>query len=251
MQKKSKTLLAQFIVLAMLLFLNSPEAGSLVKDIPGERQQQQNAKASKILNAGFVCVEKVYNSELMAPYDVLQHSLFRDSTNYIRCFIVTPDGKPFVTFEGIRIIPDYAFANAPPIDILVIPSAETSMTADLANVAFMRWLKQAAAKAQHVITLCDGAFPLAATGVLDGRFATTFPADRKRLAEMFPKVKVRDDVNFVAAGKYLTSVGGALSYEPALYLVEKIYSKEHAKRTAVGLVLDWELSKVPHLVVGE
>jgi len=64
-------------------------------------------------------------------------------------------------------------------------------------------------------------------------------------------LKVRDDVNFVAAGKYITSVGGALSYEPALYLVEKLYSKEHAKRTGVGLVLDWELSKVPHVVVGE
>jgi transcriptional regulator GlxA family with amidase domain len=251
MKKNYAALLARFAVLGMLLFLNSPEAGSFAQDIFEERQQQQKVNAPKILTAGFVCVEKVYNSELMAPYDVLQHSLFRDATNYIRCFIVTPDGKPFVTFEGIRITPDYAFANAPPIDILVIPSTETSMTADLANAAFIKWLKQAVVKANYVVTLCDGAFPLAATGALDGRFATTFPADRQRLAEMFPKVKVRDDVNFVAAGKYITSVGGALSYEPALYLVEKIYSKEHAQRTAVGLVLDWELSKVPHIVVGE
>ena len=58
---------------------------------------------TKILNAGFVCVDGVYNSELMAPYDVFQHTFYRDSTNYIRCFIVTPDGKPFVTFEGIRV----------------------------------------------------------------------------------------------------------------------------------------------------
>jgi transcriptional regulator GlxA family with amidase domain len=136
MKKKSATLLARFAVFVVLLFLNSPEAGSLAKDISGEWQQQQKVNAPKILNAGFVCVEKVYNSELMAPYDVLQHSLFRDATNYIRCFIVTPDGKPFVTFEGIRITPDYAFANAPPIDILVIPSTETSMTADLANESF-------------------------------------------------------------------------------------------------------------------
>jgi len=204
--------------------------------------------AAKILTAGFVCVDKVYNSELMAPYDVLQHSYYRDSQNYIRCFIVTPDGKPFVTFEGIRISPDYSFANVPPIDILVIPSTETSMTKDLANGVLMAWLKRAVAQAKHVITLCDGAFPLAATGVLNGKMATTFPADRARLAKMFPQVKVRDDVNFVATGKYITSVGGALSYEPALYLVEKLYSAEHAKRTATGLVLDWDLRKVPHVV---
>ena len=41
------------------------------------------------LNAGFVCVEKVYNSELMAPYDIFQHTVFRDPDNYIHCFIVT------------------------------------------------------------------------------------------------------------------------------------------------------------------
>ncbi len=55
---------------------------------------------------------------------------------------------------------------------------------------------------------------------------------------------------FVHDGKFITSVGGGLSYEPAFYLVEKLYSKEHAKRTAGGLVWDWELEKVPHWVVG-
>ena len=54
-----------------------------------------------VLRAGFLALETVFNSELMAPYDVLHHSIFRDSENYIEPFIVTPDGKPFVTFEGI------------------------------------------------------------------------------------------------------------------------------------------------------
>jgi transcriptional regulator GlxA family with amidase domain len=240
MKKLIATCLGIFIVCTTLLLANA--------NTPISKSSEKKREA-QILNAGFVCVEKVYNSELMAPYDVLQHSVYRDSLSYIRCFIVTPDGQPFVTFEGIRITPDYSFANAPPIDILVIPSTETSMSKDLENTKLMAWLRRAVAEAKYVITLCDGAFPLAATGVLNGRVATTFPADRKQLAQMFPKVKVRDDVNFAVDGKYITSVGGALSYEPALYLVEKFYSKEHAKRTGVGLVLDWDLSRVPHVVV--
>jgi transcriptional regulator GlxA family with amidase domain len=202
-----------------------------------------------VLNAGFLCVEKVYNSELMAPYDVLQHTVFRDPENYIRCFIVTPDGKPFVTFEGIRITPDYSFEDAPSIDILVIPSTETSMTADLENTRLIGWLERTVETASYVITVCDGAFPLAATGALDGRTATTFPADRDKLAEKFPQIDVRHDVNFVADGNLITSVGGALSYEPALYLVERLYSTESARRVAKGLVLDWDLSKVPHAII--
>ncbi|MDH3215633.1 MAG: DJ-1/PfpI family protein [Candidatus Krumholzibacteria bacterium] len=206
-------------------------------------------KPTGVLDAGFVCVDKVYNSELMAPYDILQHTFYRDSENYIKCFIVTPDGEPFVTFEGIHITPDYSFEDVPVLDIVIIPSTETSMTEDLRNEKLMTWLKEAVEKASHVITVCDGAFPLAATGALDGRSATTFPSDRDKLADMFPKVNVRHDAHFVADGKLITSVGGALSYEPALYLVEKLYSLEDAKRVAKGLVLDWDRAKIPHAIV--
>lgn len=202
-----------------------------------------------ILNAAFLCVDGVYNSELMAPYDIFQHTIFRDSLNYIRPFIVTPDGKQFVTFEGIKINPDYSFGNAPKVDILVIPSTATSMNRDLQNQSYMDWVRQNVISASHVLTVCDGAFPLASTGVLNGRVATTFPADRHQLATMFPQVDVRRNVNFVADGKFITSVGGALSYEPALYLLEILYSAEHAQQTAAGLVLEWDPQKIPHLVI--
>ncbi len=202
-----------------------------------------------VLNAGFVCTAGVFNSELMAPYDVLQHSIYRDPDNYIRCFIVTETGEPFVSAEGITIQAHYSFDDAPRTDILVIPSSENSMDADLSNERFMTWLTRRVHEARFVMTLCDGAFPLAATGALDGRIATTFPGDRERFAAMFPKVVVRYDVRFVVDGKYLTSVGGAPSYEPAFYLVETLYSKAHADRTARGLVYDWDLRAVPHLVV--
>jgi transcriptional regulator GlxA family with amidase domain len=238
MRFKQKLFFTVFLLLATNLFAQ-----------PNQIAPNQNHKT--ILNAAFLCVDGVYNSELMAPYDVLQHSIFRDSTNYMRCFIVTPDGKPFVTFEGIRITPDYSFENVPQVDILIIPSTETSMTDDLKNPKYMGWVKKTVQTARFVITVCDGAFPLAASGALDGRTATTFPSDRDRLAKMFPKVNVRYDVNFVVDGKFITSVGGALSYEPAFYLIEKMYSKEHALRTASGLVWDWNLDEVLHLVVKE
>ncbi len=204
-----------------------------------------------VLRAGFVALDGVYNSELMAPYDVLQHSVFRDSLNYIAPFVVSPDGEPFTTFEGITVVPHHSFETAPPIDILVIPSTEGSMTRDLEDAAFLAWLKEAVARARYVVTVCDGAFPLAATGALDGRTATTFPADRARLAELFPAVDVRDDARLVVDGKFITSVGGGMSYEPAFYLVERLYGPEHAARTAEGLVWDWDLGAVPHLVVKE
>ncbi len=236
----------------ILLIVTMAACGAAQSDSPAASADAQETVApSGVLTAGFVGIETVYNSELIAPYDVLQHSVFRDSVHYIKTFIVSPDGQPFTTFEGITITPHYSFDDAPPIDILVIPSTGGSMSADLENEALMTWLKKTVERARYVITVCDGAFPLAATGALDGRVATTFPGDRDRLAAMFPNVEVRYDANFVVDGKFVTSVGGARSYEPALYLVETLYGSEHARRTAEGLVLDWDVGSIPHLIAGE
>jgi len=204
-----------------------------------------------ILSAGFLITEQVFNSELMAPYDVLHHSIFRDEARYIEPFIVSEDGKPVTSFEGITITPHYSFDTAPEIDILVIPSANGSMTTDLENEAYISWLSQAISRAKYVITLCDGAFALAATGSLNDRVATTFPGDREAFAATFPEVEVRFDVRFVRDGKFITSVGGGMSYEPALFLVETLYGKEHADLTAEGLVWEWELESVPHYIKEE
>ena len=237
------------ILLSLTLILLIAGCGAAQSEPPVAPAETTQATApTGVLTAGFVGLETVYNSELMAPYDILQHSVFRDSANYVETFVVSPDGQPFTTFEGITITPHYSFADAPAIDILVIPSTGGSMSVDLENEVFMTWLKQAVARAQYVITVCDGAFPLAATGALDGRQATTFPADRDRLAEMFPDVEVLYDANFVVDGKFITSVGGALSYEPALYLVEALYGVDYARRTAQGLVLDWDAAQIPHVI---
>jgi transcriptional regulator GlxA family with amidase domain len=56
-------------------------------------------------------------------------------------------------------------------------------------------------------------------------------------------------VLFVHDGKYITSAGGAKSFEAALYLCEFLYGKEVAQRLAGGLVIDWDVDKVPHLII--
>lgn len=250
-----------FFFLAIMVLHGSgckPAGGTVESPIGGSDRFMQEAlraareveeNGGRVRNVGFVALETVYNSELMAPYDVIQHTIFRDTMNYMLPFIVSPDGAPLVTFEGIGVDPHFSFETAPPIDILIIPSTANSMTADLENKVFMEWLVRAVEEAEFVITVCDGAFPLAATGVLDGRVATTFPGDRDRFAAMFSDVDVRYDVNFVRDGKYITSVGGALSYEPAFYLVEEIYSSESAQRIGEGLVWHWDKDMVPHLIV--
>lgn len=237
-----------FLALALMFFVAGCREGH--PDASGADVLTDAGPDAVVLNAGFVVTASVFNSELMAPYDIFHHTIFRDSTRFIRPFIVSPDGKRFKTFEGITIEADYSFETAPPIDILVIPSTNGSMSADLEDASYMAFVKRTAEQASWVLTLCDGAFPLATTGLLDGRIATTFPGDRDEFARRYPAVDLRYDANFVVDGKFVTSVGGALSYEPALYLVERIYSFEAARKTAEGMVLDWMPGAIPHIVDG-
>jgi transcriptional regulator GlxA family with amidase domain len=204
------------------------------------------------INTAFVVVDGVFNSELIAPLDILQHSKYRNQENYFYTFVVTPDGKPVRTAEDLTIHADYSFTNCPDVDVLIIPSTEHSMGKDLENKVYMDWIKAKVQQAKAVMSLCDGAFPLAATGALDGLQATTFPGDQDAFEKKFPQIaKVHRNVWFVQDGKFITSVGGAKSYEPALYLTHLWFGEDIAKRTAQGLVIDWDLTKIPHKTFGK
>jgi transcriptional regulator GlxA family with amidase domain len=65
---------------------------------------------------------------------------------------------------------------------------------------------------------------------------------------MFSQLKVKDSVLFVHDGKYITSAGGAKSFEAALYVCEYLYGKEIAESIAGGLVINWQLENVPKFI---
>jgi transcriptional regulator GlxA family with amidase domain len=200
---------------------------------------------SRTLNVGFLVLDSVYNSELMAPYDIFQHTVFHADPG-MDLFTVARDTGVLTTYEGLRLLPDYSLESAPPIDVLVVPSSKHNMDSDLEDERLINWVRDRGEKAQYILSLCDGAFILARAGLLDGMEATTFPGDIDAFEKRFPRVKVHRDVSFVHHGKAITSAGGAKSYDPAMYLVELLYGKKVADGIAGGMVIDWNLSKVEY-----
>ena len=202
-------------------------------------------------NVAFLIMDGTYNTELTAPYDIFQHTTFREGIKPMNVFLVANTHQPITTFEGIRLIPDFNYwtDSLPKIDILVVPSAEHHLDTDLQDTAMINFVKRVDKEALFMTSHCDGAFVLAKAGVLDGIECTTFPSDIAAMRKMFPKLTIHEDVLFVHDDKYITSAGGAKSFEAALYLCELLYGKEVAKRLAQGLVIDWDVEKVPRLVV--
>ncbi len=202
-------------------------------------------------NVAFLIMDGVYNTELTAPYDIFQHTIFRKNIKAMNTFLVANTLKPITTFEGIRMLPDFNYLsdNLPKIDILVVPSAEHHLDTDLEDEQMINFVKKVNQDALYITSHCDGAFVLAKAGILDNSVSTTFPSDIDKYKEMFPHLDVRSEVLFVHDGKYITSAGGAKSFEAALYLAEVLYGKEIAQSLARGLVIDWEVMEVPHVVI--
>jgi len=202
-------------------------------------------------NVAFLIMDGTYNTEYTAPYDIFQHTQYRKGIKAMNTFTVANTLKPITTFEGVRILPDFDYTTdtLPQIDILVVPSAEHHLDSDLKDTVMLNFVKKVDTKALFMTSHCDGAFVLAKTGILDHVTSTTFPSDIDKYKEMFPKLNVVDNVLFVHDGKYITSAGGAKSFEAALYLCELLYGKEIAESLAGGLVIDWDISTVPRLIL--
>ena len=199
----------------------------------------------------FLIMDGVYNTELTAPYDIFQHTQYREGIKQMNTFMVADTKDPITSFEGIRMLPDYDYTSddLPPIDILVVPSAEHHLDTDLENQEMIAWVKKVGEKALYVTSHCDGSFVLAKAGLLDNVASTTFPSDIELYKKKFPHLDVRDQVLFVHDDKFITSAGGAKSFEASLYLTEVLYGDSIARSLAGGLVIDWKLEDVPHVVM--
>jgi len=123
--------------------------------------------------------------------------------------------------------------------LLVVPSAEHSMDTDLDNEELIHWVRETGQQARFLVSLCDGAFVLAAAGLLDGHTCTTFPGDQDAFAKMFPHLDLRRGVSFVHHGKILTSQGGAKSFDVAMYLADHLYGEKVAQGLGRGMVIPW------------
>ncbi|MBI3220634.1 MAG: DJ-1/PfpI family protein [Bacteroidetes bacterium] len=202
---------------------------------------------TKPLNAAFLIVDGVYNSELIAPMDVFQHTRFHTS-NGIEVFTIAPKRDTITTFEGLKLIPDYEFEDAhPAIDILIVPSAQHSMDTDLENEKLLTFVNKNGKQALYTLSLCDGAFVLAEAKILDTYECTTFPGDIARFKKAYPQLKVHENVSFVHDRRAITSAGGAKSYDAALYMVELLYGKKVADGIAKGLVIEWNVANVKYI----
>lgn len=152
-------------------------------------------------------------------------------------FTVAEKEGPLSTAMGMSMTPKHTFATAPRADVLVLPGGSAAQHAE--KPAVVEWVRKEAARSDHVLSVCNGAFFLARAGLLDGLEATTYHALIDELARIAPKCSVVRDRRWVDNGKIVTAAGISAGIDGALHVVEKMSSRGKAQEAALGMEYDW------------
>ncbi|MER7489682.1 helix-turn-helix domain-containing protein [Streptomyces sp. NPDC126497] len=131
--------------------------------------------------------------------------------------------------------PDHGLDRLPHADTVIVPGwadVDEAPPAELVDA-----VRAAHGAGARLVSLCTGAFVLAAAGLLDGLRATTHWAHTRTLADRHPAVEVDPDVLYVDSGSVLTSAGKAAAMDLCLHLIRLDRGSATANKVARRLVV--------------
>lgn len=153
-----------------------------------------------------------------------------------RISLLSTTGADVTSSIGMRIAVDGGAAAGTDFDTLLVPGGDvyprTPVAPDLADAA-----ADLASRAGRVASVCSGAFVLGATGLLDGRRATTHWKIAAELASRHPEARVEPDAIYVRDGTVYTSAGVTAGIDLALALVEEDHGPDVSREVARSLVV--------------
>ncbi len=169
--------------------------------------------------------------DLSIPAQVFGHRDERDRYSFALC---AQSAGQVPSTTGFDIAVEHDLDILAEADTVVVPGF---FPHDSPAVPVLTALRGAAARGARMVSVCTGAFALAAAGLLDGRRVTTHWRDAGELAARYPSVIVDPDVLFVDEGLMLTSAGVAAGIDLCLHLVRTDHGADAAARIARRMVV--------------
>ena len=152
--------------------------------------------------------------------------------------IVTPEPGAVSSKMGFSINVENDLAFAYEADLVVVsPTPRQYWARSASDERVLDVIRQAVARDAWVLSVCSGSFVVAASGVLDGRKATTHWMYADTMARMYPAVDVDPDVLYVQDGRIITSAGTAAGLDACLHLLRQELGAELTNKIARRMVV--------------
>lgn len=177
--------------------------------------------------------------DLFGPAEVFFGAGRRLGAPVYNVIIASAGGGAIELTSGISVATRDLTTLRPKADdtVLVSGGADRAMEVAAANTALLRWLLRAGQVVRRIGSVCDGAFIVARSGILDGHRVATHWSSCDRLARLHPKLDVDPEAIFVRDGRIWTSAGVTTGIDMALAMVEEDHGRRLADSVAAHLVL--------------
>ncbi|MEM6514309.1 MAG: DJ-1/PfpI family protein [Pseudomonadota bacterium] len=176
--------------------------------------------------------------DFSGPYEVFSTAArIANQPDVFTPFLVAETLQPVTARAGYRVLPHYDVAKHPPIDVLLVVGGVHD--AEMHKPAVIDWIRTQSVTAQHVASVCTGAFLLAKAGVIRDHTVTTHWEDIADLREMFPALTVLENQRWADAGSVTTSAGISAGIDMSLSLVRRFAGDALATATARKMEYDW------------
>ena len=174
--------------------------------------------------------------DLVGPLEVFATANARAQTGKpYTVTVITVGGQKIRSESGLEFLPTPG-SLAQSFDTIIVPGG-AGLREPRTVAAVSAWVKKRAAKTRRVASVCTGIYGLAATGLLDGRRATTHWRFCSDIARRFPAVRVEPDAIFIRDGRFYTSAGITAGIDLCLSLVESDLGPQASLAVARELVV--------------
>jgi transcriptional regulator GlxA family with amidase domain len=186
-----------------------------------DKLQTISNRSNRILRIGIVAPSGAQALDFMGPIDAF-HEANRSSESASRYEVdlIGVRAGPIVSSSGTRLLPDKVIGSDLNLYDTILVAGSLDYQTTLCEQGLVDWLATAAPLARRVGSISNGAFVLAAAGLLDGRRAATHWQAAKQLSAMFPKIRVEPDCLFVRDGPVYTAAGVTAGIDLCLHLIE-------------------------------
>jgi AraC family transcriptional activator FtrA len=179
-----------------------------------------------------LALDQVVAFDLAIPAQVFGH---RDERDRYALTVCAERPGPVETSTGFEIVATRNLDALAEADTVVVPGIEDPTGQQPATV--LDALRDADRREARLISICTGAFPLAAAGVLDGRRVATHWRDAPAFRALYPELEVDSGVLYVDDGRVLTSAGVAAGIDLCLHVVARDHGAERANAVARRMIV--------------
>ncbi|MGZ6616452.1 MAG: GlxA family transcriptional regulator [Solirubrobacteraceae bacterium] len=183
-----------------------------------------------------LAVEGCQSLDVLGPVEVFHHVSIEVPDAY-QVSVVGPSDTGTVTTDSGQRLGVAPLPEPPPRHDTLLVAGGPGARAAITDQAIVDWVLRASRRARRTVSVCTGAYLLAAAGLLDDRRATTHWAHCDDLARRYARVQVDPDPVFINDGDVWTSAGITAGIDLALALVEEDLGPEAALSAARELVV--------------